>query len=221
MMNENLTEIVAILDRSGSMEHLTNDTIGGYNNFIKEQKAIPGDATLTTVLFDDQYDLLHDRIDIKKVKNITIKEYFARGSTALLDAMGKTINDIGLKLHNTAEEDRPGKVIVFIITDGEENSSVEFTNKKIKEMVELQKNTYNWEFIFLGANIDAFSTASLMGISGDRAFDYVADKEGIFSVQMAMSEAVSNLRKYNSVDAEEGIDFRKKIKKPKTKKNGS
>jgi uncharacterized protein YegL len=215
-MNENLTEIVAILDRSGSMEHLTNDTIGGFNSFLKEQKEIPGAAVLTTVLFNDTYMLLHDRVDIKKVKPVTNKEYIAQGATALLDAMGKTINDIGLKLYNTVENERPGKVIFFIITDGEENASVEFTNDKIKEMVEMQRNTYSWEFIFLGANIDSFSVAHSIGISADRAFDYEADSEGVFKAQLAMSMAVGNYRLYESVD--KGNDFRSKIKKPKGKK---
>lgn len=214
-MNENLTEIVAILDRSGSMEHLTNDTIGGFNSFLKEQKEIPGEAILTTVLFNDSYLLLHDRKDIKKIEPITKREYIAQGSTALLDAMGKTINDIGLKLDKTVENERPGKVIFFIITDGEENASVEFTNDKIKRMVELQKNTYSWEFIFLGANIDSFSTASSLGISANRSFDYEADEEGVVSVQMAMSAAVGNLRRYKDIDAIGGIDYQKKIKKPK------
>jgi len=214
-MNPNLTEIVAILDRSGSMEHLTNDTIGGFNSFLKEQKEIPGEAVLTTVLFNNSYMLLHDRVNIKTIKQITNKEYIAQGSTALLDAMGKTINDIGLKLNSTIENERPSKVIFFIITDGEENASVEFRNDKIKEMVELQKNTYNWEFIFLGANMDSFSTASSLGISADRSFDYEADEEGVVSVQMAMSTAVGNLRRYKNVDAIEGVDYRKKIKKPK------
>jgi uncharacterized protein YegL len=216
-MNENLTEIVAILDRSGSMEHLTNDTIGGFNSFLKEQKEIPGNAVLTTVLFNDSYMLLHDRVDIEKVKPMTNKEYIAQGSTALLDAMGKTINDIGLKLHNTVENERPGKVIFFIITDGEENASVEYNNEKIKEMVELQKNTYSWEFVFLGANIDSFSAARSIGISSDRAFDFEADKEGIVNAHLAMSAAVGNLRRYRSIDAEEAPDFRGRIKKPKEK----
>jgi uncharacterized protein YegL len=215
-MNENLTEIVAILDRSGSMEHLTNDTIGGFNAFLKEQKEIPGEAVLTTVLFNNSYMLLHNRADIKKIKPITNKEYIAQGSTALLDAMGKTINDIGLKLHNTAENERPCKVIFFIITDGEENASVEYSNEKIKEMVELQKNTYSWEFIFLGANIDAFSAANSIGISADRAFDYEADSEGIVKAQLAMSAAVGNFRVHKSID--QGEDFRKIIKKPREKK---
>jgi uncharacterized protein YegL len=170
-MKEGLTEIIAILDNSGSMANLTNDTIGGYNTFINDQKNIPGEAILTTVLFNTKYILLHDRINIKKTKPITEKEYRAGGGTALLDAMGKTINDVGLKLHNTDEDERPSKVIVFIITDGEENSSKEFTHEKIKEMVTLQKNIYSWEFLFMGANIDSFSVAETIGINHNRAFN--------------------------------------------------
>jgi uncharacterized protein YegL len=215
-MNENLTEIVAILDRSGSMERLTNDTIGGFNTFLKEQKEISGEAFLTTVLFNDSYMVLHNRTNIRNIKSITNKDYIAQGQTALLDAMGKTINNIGSKLYNTAENERPGKVIFFIITDGEENASVEFTNDKIREMVELQRNTYSWEFIFLGANIDSFTVARSIGISTDRAFDYEADSEGVFNAQRAMSVAVGNYRRHKSVD--KGEDFRKQIKKPKSKK---
>ena len=193
-MNSNLTEIIAILDRSGSMEHLTADTIGGYNSFIKEQQNVSGEAVLTTVLFDDQYELLHDRVDIKKVRPITGKEYFARGSTALMDAMGKTIAAIGAKLHNTPEAERPAKVIVFIITDGEENSSVEYTQEKVKEIVELQRNTYKWEFIFIGANIDSFSTAGSLGIDTGNAFCIAADGDGTVRAHSAMRKAVSNYR---------------------------
>jgi hypothetical protein len=207
-MKDGLTEIVAILDNSGSMSNLTNDTIGGYNAFIKEQKEISGEAVLTTVLFNTGYSLLHDRVNIKKVKPITEKEYHAGGGTALLDAMGKIINDIGLKLSNTPEEERPGAVIFFIITDGEENSSKEFTNEKVKELVELQKNVYSWEFMFMGANIDSFSAAEKIGINHDRAFTYSAQRIG--NAQRAASVAVGNYRRNRNVD--KGDDFRKEIK---------
>lgn len=217
-MNDNLTEIVAILDKSGSMEPLTNDTIGGFNGFLKEQKDVPGEAILTTVLFNDSYTLLHDRVNIKDVKPISKKEYVAGGSTALLDALGKTIKDIGLKLHNTAEKDRPSKVIFFIITDGEENTSTEFTNDTVKEMVELQKNTYKWDFIFLGANIDSFSAAANIGIDADFACDIAGDGEGIKLAEEAMSVAVMNKRMYGSIDALEAPNFRDMLKKPKKKK---
>ena len=189
-MNENLTEIVAILDKSGSMQSLTNDTIGGFNSFLEEQKEIPGDAILTTVLFSDTYTLLHDRLNIKDVKPMTGNDYKAGGNTALLDAMGKTINGIGLKLYNTLEEERPGKVIFFIITDGAENASTEFTHEKIEAMVELQQNTYSWEFIFLGANIDAFSVGDSIGIAKHR-FNFTADSEGIRYAHRLASEAVA------------------------------
>jgi hypothetical protein len=205
-MKDGLTEIVAILDNSGSMANLTNDTIGVYNAFIKEQKAVPGEAVLTTVFFNTDYTLLHDRVNIKKVKPITEKEYQAGGNTALLDAMGKTINDIGLKLSNIPEEERPGAVIFFIITDGKENSSKEFTNEKIREMVELQKNVYSWEFLFMGANIDSVSVAETIGINHDRAFNY----QRIGNAQRAAGVAVGNYRQNRNVD--KGDDFRKEIK---------
>jgi hypothetical protein len=208
-LNQNLTEIVAILDRSGSMESISNDTIGGYNAFIKEQKEISGEAVLTTVLFNDIYKLLHDRVNIKTVKPLTGKQYTAGGNTALLDALGKTIYDTGVKLNNTPEHERPAKVVFFIITDGEENASTEFTREKVKSMVELQKNTYKWEFIFLGANIDAFSTAASIGISSDRSFDF--DTADIAGVQKAVGIAVSNLRKFSDID--KGLHWRERIKK--------
>ncbi|GHU80953.1 hypothetical protein FACS189468_2230 [Spirochaetia bacterium] len=198
-MNNNLTEIIAILDRSGSMDHLTGDTIGGYNSFIKGQQDGEGEAVLTTVLFDDKYELLHDRVDVKKVKPITGKEYFARGTTALLDALGKTLRDVGAKLHNTGEAERPGKVIVLIITDGEENASVEYTKEKVKEMVELQRTTYKWEFIFIGANIDSFSTAGGLGIDTGNAFLIDADGDSTVRAHHAMRKIVSNYRKSGDI----------------------
>jgi uncharacterized protein YegL len=212
-MNENLTEIAAILDRSGSMHNLTNDTVGGFNSFLKEQQEAPGEALLTTALFNNTYALLHDRADIKNIKAITNKDYIAQGSTALLDALGKAISQIGAKLHNTPEHERPGKVIFFIITDGEENASVEYTHDMIKEMVERQKNVYNWEFIFMGANIDSFSVGEKLGIAANRRFDYEAENGGMFLAQAAMSQAVLNFRRHSSVD--EGEEFRDMIKKPK------
>jgi uncharacterized protein YegL len=198
------------------MKDLTNDTIGGFNSFLKEQQEVTGDAIISTVLFNDSYKLLHDRVDIKKVNPITEKDYIAKGYTALLDAMGKTINDIGLKLSNAAESERPGKVIFFIITDGEENSSREYSQEKVKEMVELQKNTYSWEFIFMGANIDSFSTAASIGISADRAFDIAPTGKGMYAAEMAMGMAVRNFRLRGNID--DGEDFRGRIKKPKHKK---
>jgi uncharacterized protein YegL len=198
-MKDNLTEIVAILDRSGSMSSLVKDTIGGYNNFIAEQKNLPGEANITTVLFDDDYTLLHDRVDLKSVKPITDKEYFARGMTALLDAIGKTITDIGNKLNNIDEKDRPSKVIVLIITDGEENSSKEYSNEKIKEMIERQRKVYNWQFLFFGANIDSFSVAGSIGINLNHAVDFSATKKGVVSVYAAMTGATALYRQTGDI----------------------
>jgi uncharacterized protein YegL len=199
-MRDDLTELVAILDRSGSMANLANDTIGGFNRFIEDQTKAPGEAFLTTVLFDDHYELLHDGVNIQNVKPITEKEYFARGMTALLDAVGRTINHLGEKLSKMDEADRPGKVMVLIITDGLENSSHEFTQSQIKEMVERQKNTYKWEFLFFGANIDSFATAGGLGIDLSRAVNFSASDVGIGTTLDAMSLAASSYRGTGKVD---------------------
>jgi uncharacterized protein YegL len=200
-MKENLTELVAILDRSGSMYGLTEETIAGYNKFIAEQKELPGEANLTTILFDDQYDILHDGVPLREIRSITTREYYTRGSTALLDALGKTINTVGQKLAHTQEEERPGKVLFLVITDGYENASQEFSAKQIRKMVEHQREKYKWEFLFLGANIDAFATASSMGIC--HAYNYTADKARIGIVHSAMSVAARSFRKWNNILADE------------------
>ena len=208
-MNDGLTEIVAISDKSGSMEPLTKDTIGGYNTFIKEQKAVPGEAILSTVLFSiGREKILHNRVNIKNVRSITELEYLTDDETALLGALGRAINHIGMVLNNTHEDEKPSKVIFFIIMAGEENASKQFSNDQIKQMVELQRNIYSWEFLFMGANIDAFSVAESMGIQRDRSFNYTAKL--VENAQIAMSEAISNFRQYGNVY--KGKDFRKKIK---------
>jgi len=193
-MKENLTEIVFILDRSGSMSSLTTDTIGGFNSFIDTQKQEDGEAILTTILFDDQYEILHNGVDIKTVKPLTSKEYSARGMTALLDAIGKTINTVGERLNKTNEDDKPSKVIFVITTDGQENSSREFTQSKVKEMIEHQTNNYSWKFLFLGANIDAVSTAQSFGISGQFASNYTANSVGTDSLYRSVSKSVASYR---------------------------
>lgn len=201
-MKANLTELAFILDRSGSMSGLEDDTIGGYNAMLKKQQKEPGEAVVTTVLFDDQYDLLHDRINIKCVRPITDKEYFVRGSTALLDAIGETIHKIGNAQMNTSENLQADKVLFIITTDGMENASHEYTYEKIKALVERQKEKFGWEFIFLGANIDAVATAAKFGIHADRAANYHADGEGTELNYMAVSEAVSNFRSKNAISAD-------------------
>jgi uncharacterized protein YegL len=177
-MQKDLTELVFILDRSGSMSGLERDTIGGFNSILEKHNSTDGECIVTTVLFDGEYELLHERLDILNIKPITEDEYFVRGSTALLDAIGKTINKIGIELNNLLDEQRPEHVMFVIITDGEENASKEFTRDQIKQMVEHQTEVYKWEFIFLGANIDAFSVANSIGVQRSKTANYYADSEG-------------------------------------------
>lgn len=200
-MKENLTQIVFILDRSGSMARLTDDTIGGYNVFLQTQKEQDGEAIVATVLFDDRYEVLHDNVDIKDIQPLTNKDYFARGSTALLDAIGRTINNVGDKLNKMNEDDKPSKVIFVITTDGQENSSTEFNRYKIKDMITHQQEKYNWEFMFLGANIDAVAEAESIGISGLKASNYTANAIGTASLYDSMSKTVSNYRSVGTIDA--------------------
>ena len=198
-MKKDLTELVFILDRSGSMSGLESDTIGGYNAMLEKQKKAAGEAVITTVLFDDSYELLHDRINLKGIAPITDKEYFVRGSTALLDAIGKTINKIGNAQKHTQESERAEHVMFIITTDGMENASHEFSYDKIKKMIEHQKKTYNWEFMFLGANIDAIATAASFGIDRDRAVNYHADSQGTMLNYEVISEAVCSLRENQTI----------------------
>jgi uncharacterized protein YegL len=198
-MKSNLTELVFILDRSGSMGGLESDTVGGFNSMLKKQQSEPGECRMTTVLFDNGYEILHDRIDIQAVSPITENEYFVRGQTALLDAIGRTINKIAGVQKNTAEKYRADKVLFMITTDGMENSSREFRAEKVKEMIEEQKSNQGWEFVFLGANIDSVETAAAFGIDKDRAFSYLADSQGTALNYAAMSEAASSLRKTGAV----------------------
>ena len=193
-MKTNLTELVFILDRSGSMGGLESDTIGGFNSMLAKQQAEPGECRITTVLFDNQYEVLYDRIDIKAVSPITGKEYFVRGNTALLDAIGTTTNKIGGVQKNTAEEYRAEKVLFVITTDGMENASREFTYDKIRAMIERQKEKYAWEFIFLGANIDAVEVAGRFGVDRTRAQNFHNDSEGIAINYCVLSETVSAYR---------------------------
>lgn len=201
-MKNNLTEMVFILDKSGSMSGLEQDTIGGFNSMLKRQKKEEGEALVTTVLFDNNYELLHERLNIQNVNFLNQEEYFVGGSTALLDAIGRTINRISKSISESSEQFRPGKVIFVIITDGMENSSKEFTFRKIKDMIELKKSKYAWDFIFLGANIDAAETALNLGIDEDRAANFCPDSEGTMLNYKVVSEAVSNFRKGKKVEAD-------------------
>lgn len=214
-MKKGLTELVFILDRSGSMSGLETDTIGGYNSMLNKQKAEDGECHITTVLFDDNYELLHDRIDIRAVSPITDKEYFVRGSTALLDAIGKTIKKTHNALKHTASDFRPENVMFVIITDGQENASREYSAMKVKGLIEQQKKE-GWEFIFLGANIDAIETARHFGISADRAQNYHADKIGVQVNFNAVNDAVVSFRRTSKLkeDWKQNIDedFKKRNK---------
>lgn len=193
-MKENLTEIVFILDQSGSMTSLADDTIGGYNSYVKEQQREPGEAYLTTVLFDDRYIVLHDHVNIQDVPPLTSHEYSPMGMTALMDAIGKTINSVGQRLANTPEEERPAHVIFVITTDGYENDSQEFTRTQIKEMIEHQQQKYSWQFLFLGAGIDAYQEASSIGIGGAHAMSVTADVQGTSSMFYSVTNASKTIR---------------------------
>ena len=189
-MAKNITELVFILDRSGSMGGLESDTIGGFNSMLAKQQEEPGECRMTTVLFDNKYEILHDRIDIMAIKPISDKDYFVRGSTALLDAIGMSINKIVEVQKNTAEDYRADKVLFVITTDGMENASVEFSYDKIKSMVEHQKSKYGWEFIFLGANIDAVEVGNRFGVASNRSQSFHNDSEGIGHNYAVLSETV-------------------------------
>jgi len=199
-MKRNLTELVFILDRSGSMSGLEDDTIGGYNSMLKNQMKEPGDAYVTTVLFDDRFEALHDRENIKNVELMTEKEYYVRGCTALLDAIGITIHKIGKAIANSPEYERPSKVMFVIITDGMENASTEYTYTRVNRMIERQRNKYSWEFIFLGANINAEETAGKMGINKSRASNYHADKVGVSLNYEVLNCMISEYRKNDKID---------------------
>ena len=193
-MRKGLTEIVFILDRSGSMGGLEADTIGGYNSLIEKQKKEEGEAYISTVLFDDTCEVLHDRVPLAEVKPMTDKEYYVRGCTALLDAIGGAIHHIGNVHKYVREEDRPEKTLFIITTDGQENSSRRYDYSKVKHMVERQKEKFGWEFLFLGANIDAIAEAGRFGIRADRAVNYKCDSAGTAVNFRALSKAVSKVR---------------------------
>ncbi len=199
------TEIVFLLDRSGSMGGLEGDTIGGYNAFIKKQLEHAGDTFVTTVLFDDAYEVLHDGVNAKGI-HLTNKDYYVRGSTALLDSVGRTILNVGNRLANQKEEDRPNKVIFVITTDGMENASREFSYEKISELIKHQTEKYNWEFIFLGANIDVAKEADRMGIASDNAVSFCATGFGVAEMYNQVDYMVSKARKKRKETAGGDID---------------
>ncbi|WP_223701603.1 vWA domain-containing protein [Sutcliffiella deserti] len=192
-MKKKLTEIIFLLDRSGSMCGLEQDTIGGFNAFISKQCKLEGETRLTTVLFDDTYEVLWNGVDANMVR-LTDKQYYVRGTTALLDAIGKTVLDVGHRLANTREDERLDHVIFVITTDGLENASSEFSYKKVKELISHQQEKYNWEFIFMGANIDVAKEADSLGIHVEHAYNFEATNQGVEKMYDMVCETVSEKR---------------------------
>ena len=192
-MKKNLTELVFILDRSGSMRGLESDTVGGYNALLDKQRKEDGEAIVTTVLFDDGYELLHDRIPLTGIADITTKEYYVRGCTALLDAVGRTITKVENAQAHTLENQRPEKTLFVITTDGLENASKEYRLDSVKAMIDRCREN-GWEFLFLGANMDAVKTAGAMGIAPERSVNYHADAAGTAATFASVACAVSEMR---------------------------
>ena len=199
-MKKNLTEMVFILDRSGSMAGLEADTIGGFNGMIEKQKNEEGEAYVSTVLFSNESAVIHDRVDIRKIEPLTDRQYFVGGCTALIDAIGGAIHHIGNVHKYAREEDVPEHTIFVITTDGMENASHRYTSAQVKAMVERQKEKYGWEFLFLGANIDAVETAGRFGIGQDRAVTFLSDSAGQRLNYREVGEAVRALRSSKPLD---------------------
>ncbi len=194
-MRKGLTEVVFILDRSGSMSGLEGDTIGGFNAMIEKQKKEEGEAFISTVLFDDRTEVIYDRVPVTKVEPMTDRQYYVRGCTALLDAIGGAIHHIANVHKYAREEDRPEKTLFIITTDGMENASKIYNYDKVKKMVEMEQDRYGWEFLFLGANIDAIDVAGRFGIGADRAINYECDSVGTALNYQVLSETVSAVRR--------------------------
>ena len=193
-MRQDLTELLMILDMSGSMYELRDDTIGGYNSLIEEQKKEDGDAVVTTVLFNHNYTLVHDRVNINDVEPLTSNEYVPNGTTAMLDAIGKAMTSVGQALAAMPEEERPGKVMVTIITDGYENASKEYNWSTIQSMIKEQREKYSWIFTFIGADIDTMEVSSNLGIDARLSRSYTKSAVGSRSVYMSVSSAMKKAR---------------------------
>ena len=212
-MKNNLTEIVFILDRSGSMGGLETDTIGGFNAMLERQKKAEGEALLSTLLFSNETEVLHDRTDIRRVEPLSLLDYRVGGSTALLDAIGSAIRHIG-NLHRRASEDgRPAHTLFVVTTDGQENASRRYGYAELKRLIERQKERYGWEFLFLGANMDAVAAASRFGIDADRAVRYHCDSTGIALNYEAIGEAILTLREKSTLDRDWGARIREDYQK--------
>lgn len=207
-MKNNLTEIVFILDRSGSMGGLEADTIGGFNAMLERQKKAEGEVLLSTLLFSNETEVLHDRADIRRVEPLTLHDYRVGGSTALLDAIGGAIRHIGNLHREACTEERPAHTLFVITTDGQENASRRYGYAELKRLIERQKERYGWEFLFLGANMDAVAAASRFGIDADRAVRYHCDSAGIALNYEAVGQAILTLREKAALDRNWGERIR-------------
>jgi len=223
-MKKDYCSITVLLDRSGSMLNIKNDIIGAFNSFIDSQKDLPGQCDISLYQFDDQYEVVYEGKNVKSTPLLNDENYVPRGWTRLLDGIGKTINNLGVRLSKLPENERPEKVLFVIITDGEENSSKEFKRNQIFEMIKLQKETYKWQFVFLGANQDAIVTGAQFGIGKNQSYTYSATSEGVHHLIGAIRSSTTTYRtsnssqdfKINEEDREENIS---KIVKNKTKTN--
>lgn len=213
-MKKDFTELVFILDRSGSMGGLEADTIGGFNSMLEKQKKESGDAVVSTVLFDHTCEVLHDRVPLSRMEPMTDKQYFVRGGTALLDALGGAIHHIAMVHKYAREEDRPEKTIFVITTDGCENASREYSFKKVRQMIEKEQEKYGWEFLFLGANMDAIAAAGDFGIRADHAVRFKADSRGVELNYASVSDAISGLRMGGCLD----LDWKAQIEEDVAKR---
>lgn len=200
-LNRHLTELVFILDRSGSMRGLEQDTIGGFNAMLDRQREAEGQALVSTVLFDSGTEVIHDRVDVRKVEPMTEKQYAVRGCTALLDAVGGAIHHIGNVHKYAREEDRPARTLFVITTDGMENASRRYDAGRVREMIRRQTERYGWEFLFLGANIDAVQTAGRFGIDADRAANYHSDSLGTALNYDVLGDAIHAVRGGKPLDS--------------------
>ena len=213
-MKKNLTELVFILDRSGSMSGLEKDTIGGFNAMIEKQKKEPGEAYVSTILFDNVSEVLHDRVKLPEVPKMTDRDYTVRGCTALIDAIGGAIHHIA-NIHKYARpEDVPEKTLFVITTDGMENASRRYTSEQVKRMIEKEKTKYGWEFLFIGANIDAVETGARFGIGRDRVANYVSDSQGTDILYASVNEAVCQVRSSAPLSA----DWNRRMENDKKKR---
>ena len=214
-MKKDLTEVVFILDKSGSMSGLEKDTIGGFNSLIEKQRKEPGDAIVSTVLFSDNSKVIHNRVNIKDIPLLTTNEYYVSGCTALLDAVGNAINYISKKHNESNNDDVPEKTIFIITTDGQENASREFTYSKVKNLIENMKENNKWEFIFLGANIDTIAEAKRFGIDENNAVNFNCDKIGVEINYECLDKAISTIRKEKNLSRSWRANIDKDVKSRK------